>query len=129
VKSPGVRDRGFTLLEVLVAVAVLATALVSLLSLHGQNVRTIAYDVRLARATLLAQDLMTRTLAADAFPDPTRSNGDFASDPDYRWELEILRGPTRELEDQLREIRVRVFWDERDPDAVRLATYVRRPDQ
>jgi hypothetical protein len=37
--------------------------------------------------------------------------------------------PTRELEDQLREIRVRVFWDERDPDVVRLATYVRRPDQ
>ena len=122
-------DRGFTLLEVLVAVAVLATALVSLLSLHGQNVRTIAYDLRLARATLLAQDLMTRTVTAEAFPDPTRSSGDFASDPDYRWELEVLRGPTRELEDQLREIHVRVFWDERDPDAVRLATYVRRPDQ
>jgi hypothetical protein len=113
----------------LVAVAVLATALVSLLSLHGQNVRTIAYDLRLARATLLAQDLMTRTLTAEAFPDPTRSSGDFASDPDYRWELEVLRGPTRELEDELREIHVRVFWDERDPDAVRLATYVRRPDQ
>jgi hypothetical protein len=41
----------------LVAVAVLATALVSLLSLHGQNIRTISYDLRLARATLLAQDL------------------------------------------------------------------------
>jgi general secretion pathway protein I len=122
------RNRGFTLLEVLVAVAVLATALVSLLSLHGQNVRTIAYDRRLSRATLLAQDLITRTLVAEAFPNPTRSSGDFASDPDYRWELEVLRGPTRELEDQMREIRIRVFWDERDPDAVRLATLVRRPD-
>jgi general secretion pathway protein I len=122
------RNRGFTLLEVLVAAAVLATALVSLLSLHGQNVRTIAYDRRLSRATLLAQDLMTRTLVAEAFPNPTRSSGDFASDPDYRWELEVLRGPTRELEDEVREIRIRVFWDERDPDAVRLATLVRRPD-
>jgi general secretion pathway protein I len=122
------RNRGFTLLEVLVAAAVLATALVSLLSLHGQNVRTIAYDRRLSRATLLAQDLMTRTLVAEAFPNPTRSSGDFASDPDYRWELEVLRGPTRELEDEVREIRIRVLWDERDPDAVRLATLVRRPD-
>ncbi|MET0152061.1 MAG: prepilin-type N-terminal cleavage/methylation domain-containing protein [Candidatus Binatia bacterium] len=121
-------NRGFTLLEVLVAVAVLATALVSLLSLHGQNVRTIAYDRRLSRATLLAQDLMTRTLVAEAFPDLTRSSGDFASDPDYHWELEVLRGPTRDLEDQVREIRIRVFWDERDPDAVRLATLVRRPE-
>ncbi len=110
------------------AVAVLATALVSLLSLHGQNVRTIAYDQRLSRATLLAQDLMTRTLVADAFPDPTRSSGEFAGNPDYRWELEVVRGPTRELEEQVREIRIRVFWDERDPDAVRLATFVRRPD-
>jgi general secretion pathway protein I len=122
------RNRGFTLLEVLVAVAVLATALVSLLSLHGQNVRTIAYDRHLSRATLLAQDLMTRTLVGEAFPNPTRSSGEFASDPDYRWELEVLRGPTRELEDQVAEIRIRVFWDERDPDAVRLATLVRRPD-
>ncbi len=111
------------------AVAVLATALVSLLSLHTRNVRTIAYDLRLARATLLAQDLMTRALTSDAFPDPARSSGDFPSDPDYHWELVVLRGPTRELEDQLREIRVRVFWDENDPDAVKLATFVRRPDQ
>ena len=110
------------------AVAVLGTALVSLLSLHGQNIRTIAYDRRLSRATLLAQDLMTRTLVAEAFPNPTRSSGDFASDPDYHWELEVLRGPTRELEDEVREIRIRVFWDERDPDAVRLATLVRRPE-
>jgi prepilin-type N-terminal cleavage/methylation domain-containing protein len=45
VKWPAARDQGFSLLEVLVAVAVLATALVSLLSLHGQNIRTISYDL------------------------------------------------------------------------------------
>ena len=119
---------GFTLLEVLVAVAVLATALVSLLSLHGKNVQTIAYDERLARATLLAQDLLTRTIVADSFPDPVQTSGDFP-DGDYHWQLEILRGPTREIEDDVREIRVRVFWDVHDPDAVKLATIVRKPEQ
>jgi general secretion pathway protein I len=120
---------GFTLLEVLVAVAIIATALVSLLALHGRNIQIIAYDQRLNRATLLAQAVMTRTIVAESFPDPTRSSGDFANDPDYRWELEILRGPTRELEDQIREIHVRVYWNIDDPDAVRLVTMVRKPEQ
>ena len=123
------QPRGFTLLEVLFAVAVIATALVSLLALHGRNIQIVAYDQRLNRATLLAQDLMTRTIVADRFPDPTRSSGDFANDPDYRWELEILRGPTRELEDEIREIHVRAYWDVDDPDAVRLVTMVRKPEQ
>jgi len=120
---------GFTLLEVLVAVAVLATALVSLLSLHGKNIQTVAYDQQLSRATLLAQDLMTRTLVAEDFPDPTQSSGAFASDPDFHWQLEILQGPTPELADEMREIRLRVFWDEREPDAVRLMTLLHKPEQ
>ena len=123
------RTTGFTLLEVLVAVAVLATALVSLLSLHGKNIQTVAYDQQLSRATLLAQDLMTRTLVAEDFPDPTQSSGAFASDPDFHWQLEILQGPTPELADEMREIRLRVFWDQREPDAVRLVTLLHKPEQ
>lgn len=127
-RRPTGRRAGFTLLEVLVAVAVIATALVSLLSLHGRNIGVVAYDLRLNRATLLAQDLITRTTATDPFPDPTQASGDFEIDPDFHWQLEILRGPIRELEDETREIRVRVFWDANDPDAVRLVTLVRKPD-
>lgn len=111
------------------AVAIIATALVSLLSLHGRNIEIVAYDQRLNRATLLAQELMTRTLTADPFPDPTRESGDFESDPGFHWQVEIFRGPTRELEDEMREIRLSVFWDVDDPDAVRLVTLVRRPDR
>ena len=123
------RDRaGFTLLEVLVAVAVIATALVSLLGLHGRNIQIIAEDQRLARATLLAQDAMTQALVSEAFPDPGESRGDFPNDPEYHWEVEILRGPTRELEDVAREIRVRVFWDGGEDDAIKLVTLLRKPD-
>jgi prepilin-type N-terminal cleavage/methylation domain-containing protein len=121
------RPRGFTLLEVLVAVAVIATALVSLLALHGRNLRIVADDLRVSQATLLAQGLMARTLVADPFPDPTRSRGDFANDPDVHWTVEILRGPIRDLEDELREIRVHVWWEGGDANGLDLVTLVRRP--
>jgi general secretion pathway protein I len=121
------KTAGFTLLEVLVAVAIVATALVSLLSLHGRNILTVAYDRELNRGTLLAQQLMTQTLVAEAFPDPTTKNGTFPTDTSYRWEVEVLRGPTRELEEQVREVRVHVFWDATDPEGVRLVTFLRKP--
>lgn len=111
------------------AIAIIATALVSLLSLHGRNIAVVAYDQQLNRATLLAQELMTRTLTADPFPDPAQASGDFESDPDFHWQVEIERGPARELEEEMREIRLRVFWDGGDPNAVRLVTLMRRPDR
>lgn len=122
------RDSGFTLLEVLVAIAVIATAFVSLLGLHGRNIQIIAADQHIARATILAQQAMTQALVSSDFPDPTRSRGDFADDPDYHWEVEILRGPNRDIEGLVREIRVRVYWTGREDEAVTLATLVRRPD-
>ena len=127
--TPHRNPRGFTLLEVLVAVAIIATALVSLLALHGKNIEIVAYDQQLNRATLLAQDLITRTLVSDPFPDPTQASGEFDVDRAFRWQLQILPGATRDLEDNVREIRVRVFWDVDDPDAVRLVTLVRKPEQ
>lgn len=125
--DPERRAGGFTLLEVLVALAIISTALVALLGLHGRNIRIVSYDQQLSRATLLAQDLMTRTLVSSPFPDPTEDRGEFGDDPGFRWELAVLRGPTRDLEEVVREIRVRVFWDENDRDAVRLVTLVRKP--
>ncbi len=51
------RGEGFTLLEVLVAVAVLAVALVSLLGLHARSVRLAAATRDLTIATTLAAQL------------------------------------------------------------------------
>lgn len=111
----------------MVAVAIIATAMVSLLALHGRNIEIVSYDQQLNRATLLAQGLLTRTLVAEPFPDPTQASGDFEVDRSYHWQLQILTGPTRDLENTVREIRVRVFWDLERPDAVRLVTLVRKP--
>ncbi len=89
--------RGFTLLEVLVAVAVLGLALVSLLGLHVRNIDLIARDQRITEATLLARGLMAEVDAAP-FPDLGVTEGDFEVDyperyPDLRWEREVVRLP------------------------------------
>lgn len=119
---------GFTLLEVLVALSIIATAMVALLALHGRNIEIVAYDQNLSRATLLAQEMLVRTMVENPFPDPGETGGDFPDDPRFHWSLRVLPGPTRDLENEIREIRLRVFWDPRDPDAVRLVTHVRKPE-
>jgi general secretion pathway protein I len=122
------RDRrGFTLLEVLVAVAVLGLALVSLLSLHVRNIDLIGRDQRITEATLLARALMSE-VESGPFPDLGVESGDFELDyperyPDLRWEREVTPTPVPNV----REVRVRVFRGEDESgDDVTLTYYVRR---
>ena len=121
------QTRGFTLLEVLVAVAVLGFALVSLLGLHVRNIDLIARDERVTAATLLARALMTE-VEIGPFPDLGATDGDFELDypdryPDLRWEREVLTTPVPNV----REVRVRVFrGEEESGDDVALTYYVRR---
>jgi general secretion pathway protein I len=119
--------RGFTLLEVLVAVAVLGFALVSLLGLHVRNIDLIARDQRVTEATMLARGLMAE-VDARPFPELGATEGDFEIDyperyPDLRWEREVVTTPVPNV----REVRVRVFRGEQESgDDVSLTYYVRQ---
>jgi general secretion pathway protein I len=119
--------RGFTLLEVLVAVAVLGLALVSLLGLHVRNIDLIARDERVTVATLLARALMTE-VETGPFPDLGATDGNFEVDhpgryPDLRWQREVRTTQVPNV----REVRVRVFrGEEESGDDVALTYYVRR---
>ena len=116
-------NSGFTLLEVLVAMAVLAVALVSLLGLHNRSLLLSLRAQRLSTATLLVQEMLTRTqLEGESALRIT--TGDFAElhpgqYPEFRW-YRTLR-PTQ-LEG-LWELRVGVSWGERGDETCELTLF------
>ena len=138
--------RGFTLLEALVAMGILAGLFTAIYGVQASVVRSVRYARDLQRAALLARDKVLEIewkLKKDGFSvaDMTME-GDFddAEAPEFRWRAEIHRvkaeafeaaatpqmgdqtnpmaaafAPAfsmigRRLADQVRELRVEVFW-------------------
>jgi type II secretion system protein I len=117
---------GFTLLEVMVALLVVAFAFVSLLTLHGRNIKAISRTQDLTRATLLARDIVSQIeveVETGGFQQLGDSQGTFPDHPGFRWEREVHSTPL----DELREVLVRVIWDERNPRGCELVFFVRDP--
>ena len=87
------RARAFTLLEVMVAMAILGIALLGLLGLHHQSIQSVIRAQQTTRASMLAQAVMTEA-ELERFPELGRTSGNFeASFPgefkDFRWERKV----------------------------------------
>jgi len=87
------RARAFTLLEVMVAIAILGIALLGLLGLQHQSMQSVIRAQQETRASMLAQAVMTEA-ELERYPDLGMTSGDFeASFPgefkDFRWEREV----------------------------------------
>lgn len=80
---------GFTFLEVMVAVAIIAVAFVTLIGSQSQSV-SVASDSRFyVTATLLAQEKLAELESAD-FDELFSEEGDFGEDyPGYSWKSEV----------------------------------------
>jgi general secretion pathway protein I len=80
---------GFTLLEVMIAMAILAIALVAVYQSQSQSISMAGNSHFLTTASLLAQGRMTEIDAADP-REVAAGNGDFGDAfPDYQWQVEI----------------------------------------
>lgn len=81
--------KGFTLIEVMIAMAILAAVLVVVFQLQSQSI-SISTDSRfMTTAALLAQSKMAE-VEAGSIMDTNTKDGDFGTDfPDYTWHLDI----------------------------------------
>ena len=135
-----VRDRkvsselGFTLLEVLLAIALLAIALPVLLGLRNFDLDLHARAGELTAATLLAQEKLLETELLGDYP-LGEILGDFQRPPlgaqvaaqateravGYRWKRTVLTTPL----ESIREVRVQVSWPRgATVETVEVSTYV-----
>lgn len=109
------RRAGFTLLEVMAALAIIAIVLVAVYRMHAQTISMNATSGFYTRAPLLARAVIAR---ASATPDAVRfsDSGDFGERmPGYRWEMDmealasdILVETLGETAERLRRIEVTV---------------------
>jgi general secretion pathway protein I len=107
------KNRGFTLLEVMIAVAIIAIALTALLGSQAQSISFANSAKFETTAALLAQ----RKMSEITIKDPsllTSDSGDFGNDyPGYTWEVAVsdvsLEG-VETLSDYLKQIDLTVAW-------------------
>ena len=81
------RQRGYTLIEVIVAFALLAFALTLLLGTLTGSTKQVRWSAEAGRAAIHAQSLLDRTGVGEAL-QPGRREGTFEGDS-YRWTLDI----------------------------------------
>ncbi|HEX8706510.1 MAG TPA: prepilin-type N-terminal cleavage/methylation domain-containing protein [Myxococcaceae bacterium] len=90
------RNRGFTLLETVIALAILALALMAIFDLNSGALANHVYSKHLTIATLLARSKMTdleQQLYDDGFSnDDDEESGDFSEEgwPSFKWRAKII---------------------------------------
>lgn len=99
-------NHGFTLLEVMISIAIIAIAFVVLLGLRNNDISINEYSRNLTMASILAQRKISE-IELGGFPDLGETGGDFGQEPPgFRWTEIVSPTPF----DFAREIRVKVSW-------------------
>ena len=102
-------SKGFTFLEVMVAVAIMAMVLVTLLGLKNKTMQDVMLAEHMTTATLLAKQMMTDTIISKQRL-PLEEDGTFPDEEfkEYAWKKVIA--PT--MFARIMELRVAVLWQE-----------------
>ncbi|MBW1740121.1 MAG: prepilin-type N-terminal cleavage/methylation domain-containing protein [Deltaproteobacteria bacterium] len=120
------RYSGFTLLEVMVAMAIIAIALTAVFGSQSQSLSLASETKFSSTAVFLAQHKMAEIEAED-LPDLTSDSGDFGKDfPGYHWDLSVNSvafDEPQNISNHLKQIDLTVSWEENDRYKYRLRLY------
>ena len=111
-------EKGFTLLEILAAMAILAVAILTLIQMFSGSINQAAQAERYLNGVYLAQQKFSQLEMANFKSDITE--GEFENQEGYRWQLEILpyESPlnNEEARIQIEKVSLRVYWEDRDQE-------------
>ena len=133
-------EKGFSLLEVMVAVAILAISLLALINFQGQSMFIVGRAEKLTLANFLARQKMAEVVLAiekeqfqqGVFSEDKSESGAFEEPyEDYKWEwkmrkveipvpggeegggvMAMLQMVSNQIKDQVREVKLTVTWQE-----------------
>jgi len=118
-------EKGFSLLEVIVALAIMAGGFLAVLNLFSGSVRSVDFSGQYLKAVTLANSKMNELEILNFIVD--RQTGSFKNEENYRWELDIAPYDS-DLNDeksniQLQKVLLKVLWEDNgSPRNIELAT-------
>ena len=105
---------GFSLLEVIVALAIMAMGFVTVLQLFSGSIRSVSLSEQYLKGTTLAHSKLGELEVSNY--KVTEFEGTFPGEKDYRWQLEISphTSPLNSKENniQLSEVTLNVLWED-----------------
>ncbi len=105
------RPKGFTLLEILVALAILSGSLMMAFRVVSDGISTQTRSEGWLFATLLGEAEIRKSLVT--FPDTGDSDGTFPSPHEgYRWRMTVSQA----LHEDAREVHLTVYWAGKDEE-------------
>jgi type II secretion system protein I len=108
------QSKGFTLLEVMVAVVIMATVLVTLIGLKNRSMQDVRLAEHITTATLLAKRMMAETISSSKKSQPVEEEGDFPDEESYKgytWKRTVSKLPLPNGS-TIMEVRIAILWKE-----------------
>ncbi|MGI9554135.1 MAG: type IV pilus modification PilV family protein [Thermodesulfobacteriota bacterium] len=108
---PKHNDKGFTLLEVIIAVAIIGVGLVMLLGSVNRNLDLASKSRDAQIAALLAQEMLN-DIQLEGLPAIGEETGTFADHEGFEWFLTVAPYDLALIETNIRIVRLLIVWDQ-----------------